>query len=334
MSFNKNKNLDNFITKVNELLYPVESEQMEQLAHDEAATPNLPTLFLVGTPRSGSTLFTQWMASLGAFAYPSNFLSRFYKAPYVGALIYQMVTDPQYQYKGEFSDINQALEFSSTIGKTSGFKSPHEFWYFWRRFVDFPEIPIADQEFSKRFDWLTFKKELALLHSVFQKPFVFKAHIVNWYLEGLATNLKNAFFIHLYRDPLPTTRSLLKARENWTGSREQWFSFKPREYEIIKNMDVYHQIAGQIYFIDKDILSKRGALGGRCLTFSYEEFCQNPEAIYQNISNKIKALSPGYTIPKYAGEPRFDISNPTSSEDDQIRDAYRYFESTYGRLTF
>src|SRR5690625_7590801 len=90
---------------------------------------DFPTLFIIGSPRTGSTLFTQWLASLGTFAYPSNFLSRLYNAPYVEALIYEIVTNPKYQYGNEFSDImdkHVEHKFKSNREKTKGFKSTHK----------------------------------------------------------------------------------------------------------------------------------------------------------------------------------------------------------------
>lgn len=42
-------------------------------------------IFLMGPLRSGSTLFTQWLANTGLAAYPTNMLSRFFGAPLVGA---------------------------------------------------------------------------------------------------------------------------------------------------------------------------------------------------------------------------------------------------------
>lgn len=333
MSFEKNKNLDNLINIVNDLLSPIEREQMEKTL-DVQVSDSLPTIFLLGAPRSGSTLFTQWAASTGVFGYPSNFLSRFYKAPYIGALIYNMVTDPSYQYKDEFQDINQVLKFSSNIGKTKGFKSPHEFWYFWRRFFYFSDIPDSEENFLKKADFNSFCKELLLLKRAFKKPLLFKAHIINWYISTFSQQLDNVYFIHLYRDPVATTRSLLKAREDWTGSREQWFSFKPREYHLLKEMDMYHQIAGQIYFIDKEILTQSSQLGDKFISLSYESFCRDPKHVFDSLINKLSKFSPDYNQFTYNGETNFVVSNPTSQEDKFIKDAYSFFENEYGILNF
>ena len=98
-----------------------------------------PIVFIIGTPRSGTTLLTQWLASLNLFCYPSNFISRFYKAPFVGAIIQEMLVNPDYAYKNELA-FDTSLSFQSDTGKTSGLTEPHEFWYFWRNYFEFPEI--------------------------------------------------------------------------------------------------------------------------------------------------------------------------------------------------
>src|SRR4249919_71291 len=99
-------------------------------------------VFLLGAMRSGTTLYMQWLASTGQFAYPSNLLSRFYGAPLVGAKLQQLLTDPAYNFRNEILDFNAPLDFRSENGKTTGALAPNEFWYFWRRF--FPSLADGD----------------------------------------------------------------------------------------------------------------------------------------------------------------------------------------------
>src|SRR5699024_10587460 len=124
----------------------------DTLADDEADLtheynkPKYPVLFIVGNARSGTTLLYQWLASTGLFAYPSNIISRFYNAPYIVALIHKMFID--YDKFGELSG-DRKLSFNSTLGKTKGPASPHEFWYFWRRFFEFEDIQkLNDQQLA------------------------------------------------------------------------------------------------------------------------------------------------------------------------------------------
>ncbi|MCC5941127.1 MAG: sulfotransferase [Balneolaceae bacterium] len=296
----------------------------------EAKSSEFPTVFLLGTPRSGSTLFMQWASSLGVFAYPSNFMSRFNRSPYIGGLIYKMVTDSRFQYKNEFADINRETDFKSTIGKTKGFTAPHEFWYFWRRFMEFRDVPVQEEIFNREFDFQTFEKELNLLKNLFEKPFIMKGQILNWYLETLPKKLKNCLYIHLYRNPIDVCRSLLDAREQWFGSRNVWFSAKPREFEMIKEMDVYHQIAGQVYFINKEIFSKRMYLKESYLMVNYEDFCSKPSHIYDRVLHQLKNMNSTLKFQQYDGINHFTQSNRKSSDDNKLEKAYRYYEDKFG----
>ncbi|HKK87613.1 MAG TPA: hypothetical protein VJ917_02105 [Saprospiraceae bacterium] len=329
MSFDKNQKLEDIISEINRILEPVEKKEMEKVAR-----PDYPNLFLVGCPRCGSTMFTQWIASLQMFSYPSNFLSRFYKTPYIGALIYSMVTKPEYQYRDEFCDINSEIKFSSSIGKTKGFKAPHDYWYFWREFMDFPDVPFSEKEFKQQFDFESFQKELSLIQRAFGQPFLCKGKFVNCYLKSMSEDVTGAIYLHMHRNSIATIRSLLKAREKWTGSQENWFSWKPREFEIIKDLDKYYQVAGQIYFIEKEILSKRKYMGDAYMSFSYEELCENPESVYLKIAKKVKEFNSSFVIPNYSGAKEFQISNPISEEDMYIKEAFNHYETEYGKLEY
>ncbi|MBN2775595.1 MAG: sulfotransferase [Prolixibacteraceae bacterium] len=330
-SFEKNMELESILRKINGLLHPVEVEQMELSGNDFSQ----PVLLQIGSPRSGSTFFMQWMANNEIAATPNNFLSRFFQAPYIGALISEMIINPRYNYRGEFSDINKDIELKSDIGKTKGFNSPHEFWYFWRQYFNFPDIPTTDEIFIKNADFDSFNKELSLLQQVYNRPFALKAHIINWYLKSMADNMQNAIYIHIHRNPVSKIRSLMKARKNWNGDADNWFSWKPREYEAIKNMDIYHQVAGQIYFIEKTILENRKYLGERYMKFSYEDLCNQPEMIYNNLIDKINLFSTKKITKQYSGRPNFSIANSKSEFDDKkIENAFHYFLKNFGVLNY
>ncbi len=111
------------------------------LAHIGDATlsaysaPARPTVFLVGCARSGTTLALQWLSSLGHFSWPTNLISRFHTAPWVGERVQQMLTNPDYDFRGELTldtPVNPA-PYTSRLGKTRGLLAPNEFWYWWRR---------------------------------------------------------------------------------------------------------------------------------------------------------------------------------------------------------
>jgi len=246
-----------------------------------------------------------------------------------------MLVNPKYNYRNEFKDISIKNTFNSDHGKTKGFNAVHEFMYLWRHNFKIPDIPVDNDEFMKEADFNSFNKELSLLQQVFGKPFTMKAHIVNWYLKSLSENLKNAIFIHIPRNPVATIRSMMKARIITKGDINIWGSWKPKEYNILKDLDVYHQVAGQIYFIEKTIIEDRKFLGYRYLMFTYEGLCNQPEYIYYKVINKVNKYRDKKIEKEYIRDKKFTISNSkTEFDDNKIEKAYKYFIDKYGELYF
>jgi hypothetical protein len=327
--FNSNPEFENAVIELNELLCQIKPKS------DENKFLNIPVILKLGHSRSGSTLFTQWIASLGIFSYPSNFLSLFYKSPSIGARIYELITNPKLTYNNEFDDLKYDIDFTSVSGKTVGLKSPNEFWKFWLEHFEFPFIPVEEDEFMKTANFETFNREIELLNNEFKKPLVIKAHNLNYYLNLFESNVKNAIYVHMYRDPVQVINSVLKGRVMRWGDINHWFGWKPKEYELLKDKDVLHQVAGQVYFNEKAILERKDNLGTRYLNFSYSDFCKDPEHIYNDIISLVNKFSEDKITTPYNGKSNFDVSDPVSKhERKQIYNAYKYYIDKFGDLKY
>ena len=143
------------------MLAPVESDLAKKFK-----SPKYPLVFIVGCGRSGTTLMMQWLANSSLFAYPSNLISRFYEAPYLGAKIQQLLLDPAYNFNDEICDFSVDFDFNSKLGKTRGALAPNEFWYFWRRFFNFGEIQYLPVDSLENVDTDTFLSEISAFESV------------------------------------------------------------------------------------------------------------------------------------------------------------------------
>ena len=220
--FGRNSHLEALLKDLNSTLWPAEQRTLSAYKN-----PKLPTILIMGPGRSGTTLFMQWLANTGIVAYPTNLLSRFYQAPVIGAKIQLMLTDPHYDLKGELGESAQRATYESMNGKTLGALAPHEFWYFWRRFLPDPDRDdLSNAELEKGLDAATLLSELAGLVDVFQKPFACKAMLFNNNIEFLNKIIENSIFIQIRREPLFNIQSMLDARERQLGSRDNWYSFK------------------------------------------------------------------------------------------------------------
>lgn len=319
--FQPNAKLDQLIGELVPLLRPVQSS----LKFDE---PKWPVAFIVGNPRSGTSVFLQWMASLGCFSYPTNVLARFAYAPYVGALIQQMLFNPDYDFQGEFSDIQSEINFSSDLGKSLGALATSEFQHFFRNYVPTFEIRSLSDEEVAQIDFGGISQGLASIEAAFNQPFVTKANLLQYHARLSAQKLPKVLWIHLKRDPLMVMQSLLLSRERFYGTRDAWLSCKPKEYPELSKLDVFHQVAGQVYYTYKAIEQElTGMDKGHCMSVQYEDFCKHPEGYYKEIVEKYSRL--GYSLEHhYSGPKTFECGNRQKLPNNEIqllKSAYDYF---------
>ena len=305
-AFNKNQTLETLLAEINHRLVPANSELVE-----ESRSECLPKIFVHGPLRSGTTMFIQWLGQSGLAAYPTNLLSRFYGAPLIGARIQQLLTDPRYNFRDEILDFNSEVDFRSENGKTRGALSPNEFWYFWRRFLPFEDLDyLPDEELIRHGHLDGLRDELNALANMFERPFALKAMIMNQNIPALNARFDNALFVHIHRDPVFNIQSALEARKRQYGDIRTWYSFRIREYAQLKDLDPLESVAGQIAAINRSIkIGMQSIPDGRTLSIPYEEFCENPEACYRRISQRLRGLRSYPNPPDYAGPSSFEPTN-------------------------
>lgn len=313
--FQRNPNLEALLQELNGLLAPAEAQVAARFT-----APRYPVLLVMGVPRSGTTLMMQWLASLSHFAYPTNLISRFYAAPYIGARIQQLLTDPAYRFGDEIPDFAKELDYSSALGKTRGALAPNEFWYFWRRFFPVTEPRYLEAHELAQVDREGFCAELAALESAFDKPLALKGLILSLNIPFLSSLLPQALFVFIRRHPFYTMQSLLQARERYFGTREAWYSIRPPEAEELQHLHPIEQVAGQVAYTMRGIeAGLAGIEPARRLEVSYEDFCAAPGAVYEEIVTHYAAQ--GHSLPlDYAGPASFAASNEVHLSPDE-RDA-------------
>jgi hypothetical protein len=135
-----------------------------------------------------------------------------------------------------------------------------------------------------------------------------------------------AFWFHIKREPIFVMQSILKARENYYGNRGCWLSAKPMEYKWLKDLDVYHQIAGQVYYTEKAIHEGMAKVPDkRKICVDYQSFCNDPKRYYELIVEKYD-LS-GCELPiRYSGEMKFQSSNAMHLCEQDINGLQRAYD--------
>lgn len=315
-SYRKNYNLEFLLKEINTIIAQKKNHNIE-IIHD------WPILFIVGTPRSGTTLLTQWLADLNLFSFPTNFVSRFYSNPYFGYLVQEMLFNKDFAYKNELNLITKNEDFKSDVGKTKGALAPHEFWYFWREHFTFTDIPIANSEFMQRANFKTFENEIHKIQSFYKRPFFLKSLIINWYIESFYKNIKKPIFLYIKRNVLDNAQSLLDIRKRYLGNEDLWFSFKPLGFDKLEKQNNYTQVVGQVEFTNRDIeLQLQSIPEKNKIEIDYEKFCINPSAYYKQLKDKLNLYD--VSLPDACpSNDNFSQSLSKRSHSMELRDAYK-----------
>lgn len=263
-NYRRNLQADRVLESLNEALAPLEQQLVSSFE-----APRYPPIFIIGAPRSGTTLLSQLLITCFELGYINNVVARFWMAPYIGAWL-----------ASELQDFERPprIAFRSDLGATPEYEGPHEFGYFWSRWFRYDDTHQLSEEQVEAIDTRFFRQELAAVESVFDRPLVFKnVPALSLQVGFLATALPQAVFIHCRRDTIYVAQSLLLSRLKYYGNKESWLSVKPKEYRWLKEQPYPEQIVGQIFYTLQRIEEACASLEcSRFLNIDYENLCERP----------------------------------------------------------
>lgn len=256
------------ITRMNQFFAMQNS--FDDLHGDAGQAPKLPVIFIVGLPRSGTTPLAQMLVQRFRVGYASNLIARFWNAPELGIVLTREIsTDP-----GRGSS-----DLESKYGSTSGYEGHHEFGYFWRRWFDFRENHCLDQDAQSRVDIKGLQKVLSVMEYFWQRPLFFKnPAALPLQTAFLARILPTSLFVYIKRDHMPVAVSLFNGRQKYMGDQNRWFSIKPQEYIHLKGRTIPEQIAGQVYYTQREINRQLELVPDhRRHELSFQDLCRDPD---------------------------------------------------------
>ena len=260
---------------------------------------NYPIILIIGTPRSGSTLLTQLLTSRLDVGYPSNLMARFYEAPSVGAFLQKRLIGNRFQ---------DCREYKSLHGITTNIEEPHEFGYFWSRHLGVcGDVHEPDELQMENVRIEKLEKELNSIVKIFDKPVIFKSILGDFFIPILR-QIPNVFFVDLQRNLLDVAQSFWKVRQERLGSVNKWWSLKPRNYLILKDLSPPEQIVGQILAIRRAIESNLANVENeRKMVIHYEDLVKAPEAVIDTLIQKLLPI--GCSLKK-VGTPIAELDFP------------------------
>jgi len=306
--YRKDPQEERFLEEFNEYLQQLEIKYISNLQELQ-----LPVVFILGSPRSGTTLLTQLLAVSGFFCYVDNFVARFWRAPYVGMYLERLL-----KLKEAYKSTGHT--FSSDYGRTYGILDPHEFSYFWNYWLKPQEqTHVMPIDKLQQLDIDSLKKEVNAMMHIELKPIFFKNKILFVNPALLYHIFPNSYFVIIKRDILSNAVSILRARRQYYGDENCWFSTKPSRYLELKKLSVEEQIVGQIVNIYSDIKEQIQHFKNRVLIISYEELCASPVEKILEICNAINIERVDYQSLKASIPERFEIKKITRSSEDAKR---------------
>jgi Sulfotransferase family len=279
--FAKNGLDERFLQALNEVV----SKAVFPGSPNVRSSTELPIIYLVGLPRSGTTLLSQLVSRRLEVGYINNLIARFWLRPSVGIRLSRALLG------GHRRD---AIELASTYGVTSDVVGPHEFGYFWRHWLNLDAqpthnlTPAAEQLVDKSGLRNALERELL---AEFNMPVVFKNVICGFHASLLTGLHSRSLFVMIRRNLHDVAASILHARQQRYGDYRVWWSLKPSTYETISQIDnPGRQVAGQV----KDCLAEMMAELARPMVntiyVEYEDLCLEPNMVLESISAKLAAM--------------------------------------------
>ncbi len=221
--------------------------------------------FIVGLPRSGSTLLHQILVTSFDFNYVSNIKAYFYENIIFGNLLHN-------QFKKENSYISN---FFSKYGNTKGPLEPSEWGWFWRKWF---KLTGSEHHISKKIDWLGLKKELIKAESINKTPLLFDTPFINGNLDLFLKNIGPIIIFNLHRSKKAIYKSIINARINKYDSLHRFYGANTKDKKIKLIGNPYSQVFEQVIKLQEE-KEKMIKLNSNNLVhnITYENLVKNPK---------------------------------------------------------
>jgi hypothetical protein len=223
-----------------------------------------PPIFLIGAPRSGSTAFIQLLYQSLYLSYISNIMA---------LLPSTMVRQTQIYPRG--ATAYQGKIQPSSFGYIPGVFSPNEAGKIMRFWFDQDKIKIG-----------AVRRTVSALTSATGSPFFFKNQTNTARLSSIQAVLPEARFLFLKRDVLFTAQSILLTRRVLYGNDNIWWSVGPPGYEAVLDKSPYYQVVWQVIRLEQIAEETCAKQPSQAITISYEDFCENPSMIVEQVRVK------------------------------------------------
>ena len=271
-----NKNIKNFLIYTLKVmsspLYSILKKKEISLLKNNVNIDHAP-IFIVGNPRSGTTLLYQAITHDFKVCYFSNLMCLFPESPIAVARIAAII-----------NGCKPPISFYNNFGKTVGLSSPNQGEYIWKRwFNDCYDIKTIKYGIELK-DEIQVRNSIGLLQKYFESPSVNKWQPLSEKIIDLARIFPEGLFVRIKREREFIAQSILYSKRKLWNDDNKWFSTKPRNYKEIKNHNYLIKICEQVESIEKYIDTDIGIIGkDKFLTVHYEDLCISPHKVMNKL---------------------------------------------------
>ena len=222
-------------------------------------------VFIVGPPRSGTTLLYQSLVHSFAVGYTANIHCLLYGGP---SLVERALRP---------SRRGSPVRFRSANGRTAGLRGPSECGEYWYRF--FPRDPtyVRSSDLS-HLALSRLRTSVGAMLRACSVCVVYKNTYNSLRLEPISVCLPEALFVVVRRGVLDVARSLLAGRHRVLGSYEAWWGVRPPGPDL-SSRPPHEQAVEQVVRINDVIDRDTASIGShRFLQVQYEDLVQDPRS--------------------------------------------------------
>lgn len=226
--------------------------------------PEHSPIFIIGAPRTGSTILNQLITNYFEVTYISNLADVFYKNLPFGIYLSNKLYHNQ-----------PHKTTTSRYGNTRylGMNAPSEggdFWYRWlpkeKHFIDFDEVDKTDIE--------EIRATIFSIINYWHRPLLFKNLNMGQRMRLIHEITPHAKFVWIKRNPLYTAQSILLARRALGILPGQLWSVRPINAAHLTTLDEIPQAVQQIYSLERQIFQDKSLFpAANFIEISYETLC-------------------------------------------------------------
>ena len=266
-----------------------------------------PPIFVLGPPRSGTTLLYDVMAARFRFAYLSNAANRLWRTPAAATFVARRAIR---NYRGVFE---------SRYGHISAWGAPNEGGAVWRSWYD-ETIPLDERD-HPRADPNVIRDTIGAVSHILEAPFLSKNVMHSMHVRFLDMLFPGCLFIEVRRDDLDTAKSILRLRaEESRGDLSTWRSIRPPGHEPFLSATPATQVCAQILLTRQRIESDVARVGERRRwVVHYERLCRDPLGVMEDLRSFVKEGGGGL-VARDTPLPEFSARSSRSEQSETDRE--------------